>query len=112
MWKSINVDKFILYVPYLYFTVPMITKEDLKYDITQIEKDRVRIIITLNEEVELGTLYFEKAKRGFINKPIGLDAWACVDAKVEGLYIAGGENITPKDMVQHCQDLLRQAGIS
>jgi len=36
-----------------------------------------------------------------------MDGWACVDAKVEGLYIAGGDNITPKDIVAHCQGLLR-----
>ena len=36
-----------------------------------------------------------------------LDQWACVDAKVEGLYIHGGDNITPKDIVAHCQALIK-----
>jgi hypothetical protein len=34
-----------------------------------------------------------------------------VDAKIEGLYVHGGEEITPKDMVAYCQELIRQAGL-
>jgi hypothetical protein len=66
---------------------------------------KTRIVISLYEK-ELGTLYFEKAKRAFTNKPVGMNSWACVDAKVEGLYVVGGEDITPKDIVAHCQSLL------
>jgi hypothetical protein len=39
-----------------------------------------------------------------------MNAWACIDAKIEGLYVHGGEHITPKDMVRKCQDLIREAG--
>jgi hypothetical protein len=35
-----------------------------------------------------------------------MNAWACVDAKVEGLYIYGGDNITPKDIVGKCQVII------
>lgn len=87
----------------------MITIQDLKYDIFQLDDMKMRIVISLYEK-ELGTLYFEKAKRAFTNKPVGMNSWACVDAKVEGLYVVGGENITPKDIVAHCQSLLRTAG--
>ena len=87
----------------------MITIQDLKYDIFQLDDMKMRIVISLYEK-ELGTLYFEKAKRAFTNKPVGMNSWACVDAKVEGLYVVGGENITPKDIVAHCQQLLRTAG--
>ena len=87
----------------------MITIQDLQYDIFQLDDMRVRIVISLLEK-ELGTLYFEKAKRAFTNKPVGMNSWACVDAKVEGLYVVGGEDITPKDIVAHCQGLLRTAG--
>jgi hemolysin-activating ACP:hemolysin acyltransferase len=66
----------------------------------------VRIIVLL-EDIELGVLYFERAKVGFTNKPIGLDSWACVDAKVEELYVYGGDTITPKDIVARCQAVLR-----
>ena len=83
----------------------MITIQDLQYDIFQLDDMKMRIVISLYEK-ELGTLYFEKAKRAFTNKPVGMNSWACVDAKVEGLYVVGGENITPKDIVAHCQGLL------
>jgi len=84
----------------------------LEYNMDVLEEDRVRIVVTtLNGRVELGTLYFEKAKRGFINKPVGMSGWACVDAKVEGLYVKGGEKITPKQIVARCQDLIREAGM-
>ena len=83
----------------------MITIQDLTYDIFQLDDMKMRIVISLYEK-ELGTLYFEKAKRAFTNKPVGMNSWACVDAKVEGLYVVGGENITPKDIVAHCQSLL------
>jgi hypothetical protein len=84
----------------------MVTIDTLTYDISEMDPGRIRISIMM-EEIELGGLYFEKAKSGFINKPIGLNAWACVDAKIEGLYIHGGDNITPRDMVAKCQDLIR-----
>ena len=80
----------------------------MEYEITQVD-DRIRVTIT-KEGKEAGSLYFEKAKRTFQRKPIGMDAWACVDAKIEGLYIHGGEHITPKDMVRKCQDLIKEAG--
>ena len=87
----------------------MITIQNLTYDIFQLDEMKMRIVISLYEK-ELGTLYFEKAKRAFTNKPVGMNSWACVDAKVEGLYVVGGEEITPKDIVAHCQQLLRTAG--
>jgi hypothetical protein len=37
-----------------------------------------------------------------------MNAWGCVDAKVEGLYVYGGDEITPKDIVAKCQSLIRE----
>ena len=82
----------------------------LTYNLTKIEEGRIRIVVSLNEDVELGTLYFEKVKRGFTNKPLSMNAWACVDAKIEGLY-QHGESITPKDIVGRCQELIRDGGL-
>ena len=110
MWKTIFVDIFILYVPQLIFIHMEITVDTLSYTMDQIEAGRIRMVVSLNEEVELGTLYFEKAKRAFQRKPIGMNSWACIDAKIEGLYVHGGEHITPKDMVRKCQDLIKEAG--
>ena len=87
-----------------------ITVDTLSYAIDVMEVGRIRMVVSLNEDMELGTLYFEKAKRTFQRKPIGMDAWACVDAKIEGLYQIGGETITPKELVKKCQDLIRENG--
>jgi len=84
------------------------TVDTLTYQMDQIEEGRIRIVVLLNEEVELGTLYFERAKKSFNRKPIGMNAWACGDAKVEGLYVYGGDEITPKDIVAKCQSLIRE----
>jgi hypothetical protein len=81
----------------------------LTYNLTKIEEGRIRIVVSLNEDVELGTLYFEKVKRGFTNKPLSMNSWACVDAKIEGLY-QQGESITPKEIVAHCQELIKDGG--
>ena len=107
MWKTIFVDNFILYVPQRIFIHMDI---NLTYSLTEIEDGRIRITIS-NDDKEVGTLYFEKAKKTFQRKPIGMNGWACVDAKIEGLYDMVGETITPKDIVKKCQDLIREAGL-
>ena len=75
---------------------------------THIEEGRIRIII-VQEDKELGTLYFERAKKTFQRKPITMNGWACVDAKINELYDMGGE-ITPKEIVAHCQEMIRDGG--
>jgi hypothetical protein len=110
MWKTIFVDNFILYVPRRIFINMEITVDTLSYEMTVIEDGRIRMVISLKDQVELGTLYFERAKKTFQRKPIGMNGWACIDAKIEGLYVHGGEHITPKDMVRKCQDLIKENG--
>lgn len=96
----------------------MYTIDTLTYNMDLIEEGRIRVTVHLNEEVEfpehggveLGVLYFERAKKTFQRKPVSMNAWACVDAKVEGLYVHGGEEITPKDIVNKCQQLIRDGG--
>ena len=100
------MDNFILYVPQRIFIHMDI---NLTYSLTEIEDGRIRITIS-NDDKEVGTLYFEKAKKTFQRKPIGMNGWACVDAKIEGLYEIGGETITPKDIVKKCQDLIKGSG--
>jgi hypothetical protein len=106
MWKTIFVDKFILCVPQPIF---MNMDINLTYSLTEIENNRIRITIS-DDDKEVGTLYFEKAKLKFTNKPLSMGSWACVDAKIEGLYEMGGESITPKDIVKKCQDLIKEQG--
>ena len=100
------MDNFILYVPQRIFIHMDI---NLTYSLTEIEDGRIRITIS-NDDKEVGTLYFEKAKKTFQRKPIGMNGWACVDAKIEGLYDMVGETITPKDIVKKCQDLIKGSG--
>lgn len=78
---------------------------NLDYDITQLDLNKVRVEVYYNigeSRENLGILYFERAKTGFINKPVGLNTWTCVDAKVEGLYTKD-ENITPTMIVSECR---------
>ena len=57
----------------------------------------------------LGILYFEKAKKSFNRKPVGMDQWLCIDAKVEGLYTKD-KAITPPQIVRMCYDHIKAAG--
>jgi hypothetical protein len=82
--------------------------DKLSYTISPMEGDRLRIVITLRDQ-ELGSLYYEKAKRTFQRKPISMGSWACVDAKIEGLYEAGID-ITPTEVMVQCQQEIRMAG--
>jgi hypothetical protein len=56
---------------------------------------------------KMDSIYFEKAKKGFTNKPLSMDAWVCVDAKIERLYEVVDYEITPKDIVEVCQKMIR-----
>ena len=78
------------------------------YNMTEIEDGRIRRVI-VEEDKELGALYFERAKKNFQRKPITMNGWACVDAKIDGLYEMGGE-LTPKDVIAECQMMIRDAG--
>ena len=80
----------------------------LTYNLTEMEPDRLRITITQND-IELGSLYYERAKRSFQRKPIGMNVWGCVDAKVEGLYEVNTD-ITPTEVMNKCQELIRESG--
>jgi hypothetical protein len=79
---------------------------DFIYKMDKIEEGRIRFIVSLNE-VEMGSLYFEKAKKGFTNKPVSMDAWVCVDAKIEKLYEVSEYDITPKQIVEVCQKMIK-----
>ena len=81
---------------------------DFNYTMDKMDNDIIRFIISFNEE-EVGSLYFEKAKRGFNRKPIGMDAWVCVDAKIERLYEVSDYEVFPKEIVEVCQKMIRES---
>jgi hypothetical protein len=80
--------------------------EDFIFEMSKVEEGVIRFIISLNE-VEMGSLYFEKAKKGFHRKPVSMDAWVCVDSKIEGLYEVSNYDITPKQIVERCQKMIK-----
>ena len=69
-------------------------------------EERIRFIISFKEQ-EVGSLYFEKAKKGFTNKPLSMDAWVCVDAKMEKLYEVSDYEVFPKHIVETCQKMIK-----
>ena len=84
----------------------LINMTEFNYKMDKIEEGRIRFIISFKEE-EVGSLYFEKAKKGFNRKPIGMDAWVCVDAKIERLYEVSDYEIFPKHIVEVCQKMIK-----
>ena len=94
---------------YMFLNYTLGDMDKLSYDITLITPDRISVEVLFNIgklTESLGILYFEKAKKGWNTKPIRQNGWACVEAKVEGLYVYGGESATPKDLVAWCQQLI------
>ena len=83
----------------------LINMTDFIYKMDKME-ERIRFIISFKEQ-EVGSLYFEKAKRGFNRKPIGMDAWVCVDAKIERLYEVSDYEVFPKHIVETCQKMIK-----
>ena len=83
----------------------LINMTDFIYKMDKME-ERIRFIISFKEQ-EVGSLYFEKAKKGFTNKPLSMDAWVCVDAKIEKLYEVSDYEIFPKEIVETCQKMIK-----
>lgn len=77
----------------------------ISLEIEEMEKGRVRIIIYVDGQ-EAGVMYYEIAKRGFSTKPVSMNKWACVDAKITNLYDMV-EDMTPKKIMDMCQEELR-----
>jgi len=95
-----------LFIPIFYYTTSM---DKLTYEINKLTEDRICVEVSVSG-VTLGLLYYERAKRSFNKKPLSMEGWLCVDAKVEGLYEYGGENITPKDIMNYIQVLIKGGG--
>lgn len=81
-------------------------RDKLECKITDLSEDRVSVEITLLGDITLAILYYENPKSGWSNKPIMPDRWRCVDAKVEGLYVHGGESLTPRDLMEWAQEMV------
>jgi hypothetical protein len=77
----------------------------LRFNADRMEDNKIRITITDKEDNQKGLLYFEKVKVGFIKKPISMNSWVCIDAKVEGLYDMGGD-YSSLDILNRCQEII------
>jgi hypothetical protein len=75
----------------------------MRYEMSNVDDSRYRFEI-IKEEVSMGLLYFERAKKGFLRKPL-ISGWVCVDATIDPkLY--EDETITPKGIIDECYSLL------
>lgn len=84
-------------------------KEQIVPLITRMNEGRYRIEFTVNE-AEYLSLYYEKAKKSFVNKPVGLDAWTCVEAKYsDGDIYTLFPKLTPKQLMDWGQELVTTA---
>ena len=79
--------------------------DNLIFNIDRMDENKIRIIISDENIIQKGILYFEKVKVGFNRKPISMNSWACIDAKIEGLYDMGGD-YTSLDILNKCQLLI------
>lgn len=82
-----------------------ICMEDLIFNLEKIDEGVIRITISDLNLNQKGVLYFERVKMGFNRKPISMNSWACVDAKIEGLYDMGGD-YSSLDILNRCQLLI------
>lgn len=79
-------------------------KNILTPTLTKMDDGTIRIIFSKNEE-EMACLYYEKAKKGWTNKPIISNQYRCIDAKISNPTIYEGD-MEPKDLVGWGQELI------
>jgi hypothetical protein len=81
--------------------------DDLIFNLDRMDDNKIRVVISDMNLNQKGVLYFERVKTGFNRKPISMNSWACVDAKIEGLYDMGGD-YSSLDILNKCQQLLKE----
>lgn len=80
--------------------------DNLEFNIVRINEDTIMVEVMHRRSKEsLGLIYMEKVKSTFQRKPISLNKWTIVDAKIEGLY-EKEISITPKQIMEHCHSLV------
>lgn len=87
--------------------------DKLLFEVTPIDANRIRVevYLKLSEDLKefMGMMYYEKAKKTFNRKPVGMNAWLCVDAKVEGLYTVD-KAITPQQIISEGYSQISKSG--
>lgn len=82
--------------------------EDFVFKMDVMDNEIIRFIILFKDE-EVGSLYFERAKKIFHRKPVSMNSWVCVDAKIERLYEVSNYDITPREIVERCQSIIGES---
>jgi hypothetical protein len=80
-------------------------KNILTPTLTKMDDGTIRIIFSKDEE-EMACLYYEKAKKGWTNKPIISNQYRCIDAKISNPTIYEDGTMEPKDLVGWGQELI------
>ncbi len=65
-----------------------------------------------NEMEEVGTLYYESPKVGWVNKPISTKNYVCVDAHIEyfaTLLKTDHPEVTPKDILEWGNEAIKSS---
>ena len=88
-----------LYVPLMDFITPKVEP---------LSEDRYRIeLFSSNGGEYYGVLFYERAKRGYNNKPI-TKGWTCVDASVQQKLYNDNPEVTPLQVLQWGMSLVNQ----
>lgn len=98
------------FILYKLLTFSMFRGMDKLYLTPKIEEisGKIRIELYSNVEKFYGILYYEPVKRGFINKPISLNQWLCVDATIQGEIYVDFPTITPVGLLRWGTYLISQ----
>ncbi len=87
-----------LYVPLMDFITPKVEP---------LSQDRYRIeLFSSNGGEYYGVLFYERAKRGYNNKPI-TKGWTCVDAKIQQKFYTDNPEVTPLMVLQWGMSLVK-----
>jgi len=70
-----------------------------------LDDGKIRITYEVGD-TEVATLYFERPKKGWTNKPIMPTKWRCVDAQIQEKFIYINGLVEPKDLVGWGQEII------
>jgi len=74
--------------------------------IQKIDEGRMRVLFHV-AEFEMACLYYENSKKGWTNKPLSLNQWRCVDARMSDKTIYINGLVEPKDLVGWGNELIK-----
>lgn len=84
-------------------------KNKIDYYVTRMGPDRMRVEYHV-DGAEYLSLYYERAKKGYVNKPIVQEGFACVEAKYsDGDIYTLFPGLTPKMLMDWGQEIVREA---